>query len=1156
MKTLSIILASLICVLGTGETTRGAGQIIQVKYPPSTIADELQIGVTYTLWIPDGVKTLRAIIIHQHGAGTTASREGATAAYDLHWQALAKKWDCALLGPSYHVLHDQNDISPGGSQLWFDPRRGSEKAFLKALRELASKSAHPELETVPWALWGHSGGGIWSDVMNTLHPGRVAAMWLRSGSVAMFRTHDEFPQPQVPAAAYRVPIMLNPGVKEEPTFKPNPKGKEKGPWFGNLATFREYRAEGALIGFAPDPRTGHECGDSRYLAIPFLDACLAMRLPDKRSKDQALKPMDTGKAWLAPLMGNEAVPEAVFKGNPKEAVWLPNEAVARAWMEYVKTGAVSDTTPPPAPTNVRAWPKGAKGEDGTEIVWSAEADFESGIRGFIVLRDGQELAKLPRTPVGKFGRPLFQAMTYHDTPAQPLPEMSYLDTSAKAGARHTYEVITVNSVGLKSEPSVKVAPYPRVNTSTSYQVDPTWPQRPKGISWGPMSGVAVDAQENVWVLARSDPPVQVYQPDGKFLRAWGEGLMDTPHQLKLDRQGNVWLADSGNHVVLQCTPQGNVIRTLGTRGEPGCDERHFNRPADMVITPDGDVFIADGYGNARVVHFDKNGKFLKSWGKLGTEPGEFSLPHAIALDSRGRLYVADRNNVRIQVFDQDGKFLDEWRNIVVPCAFWMTKEDELWVCGSSPMPWRADDKVLGYPPVDQLFMKFNTSGKLLQLWSVPKGADGKERPGELNWAHGLAVDSNGNIYAVDIKGQRAQKFAPREPSPKPRPSQAAVRPRDYRFDKTISREVLDNYLSRAISMEGLLNGKGDFGDNIRMLKNIGAKFIGRSLCLWAGEANLLRNLERAKQQVPKVLSADTDMVLQACVFEVVSTQVEQVPVPDWAFLALGLPVENRNFRYADMIYSEGQRRNWGKNSSVPDVSRPETKLWFYFLAASFIDVGMEAIHFGQVDIMNRNDRDLEHWSQVLTLVRSYAAQHARRHMVLCDGHVPRGGLVRDGRLLLDFHSFPLRIMEVPDRPEEAILKVGFSDGLYGRSKGGLTFSGWKCDHLPYLAELDNWGVSKQPGKAKAGGNWVWGYDEISWFAHQSKQYRGDWLRYAWDWVPKTDPNGHLQMPGSRTMRSPLDGRRWYFANVPSSGVPDGLGDEEAIRIIWDVERAK
>ena len=395
----------------------GIGQYWQVDYPASTVEGELKIAVTYTLWIPDGVKQLRGVIVHQHGAGTTASKEGSTAAYDLHWQALAKKWDCALLGPSYHVLNEKTDLTPGGSELWFDPRRGSEKTFLKALGELAAKSGHPELETVPWALWGHSGGGIWADVMSTLHPDRVVAIWLRSGSAAMFRTRDEFPQPEIPAAVYAIPIMVNPGVKEKDPKIPDEKGKEKGVWWGNLATFREYRAEGAPIGFAPDPRTGHECGDSRYLAIPFFDACLAMRLPDKGGKDQTLKPVDMSKAWLAPVLGDTAQPAAEFKGNAKEAVWLPNEAVAKAWMEYVKTGAVSDTTPPPAPFNVKATYQADKG---VEITWNAEADLESGIRGFLVLRDGQELAQVPEKPVGKYGRPLFQSMTYHDTPSQPL----------------------------------------------------------------------------------------------------------------------------------------------------------------------------------------------------------------------------------------------------------------------------------------------------------------------------------------------------------------------------------------------------------------------------------------------------------------------------------------------------------------------------------------------------------------------------------------------------------------------------------------------------------------------------------------------------------------------------------------------------------------
>jgi hypothetical protein len=373
----------------------------------------------------------------------------------------------------------------------------------------------------------------------------------------------------------------------------------------------------------------------------------------------------------------------------------------------------------------------------------------------------------------------------------------------------------------------------------------------------------------------------------------------------------------------------------------------------------------------------------------------------------------------------------------------------------------------------------------------------------------------------------------------------------YGFERTVSRKVLENYLARSITMEGLLNGRGDLDDNIRMLKEVGAKFIGRSLCLWGGEAELPANLERARQQIPRVHAADPEMILQACIFEIVTTQVDRVPVPGWALAAVGQPIEERNFRYADMLYADGRfKDHWRPGQSVPDVSRPETKLWFYFLGASFIDAGCEAIHLGQTELMNRNDLDLGHYAQVLALIRSHAAAHARRHMVLLDSHVPSGGLVRDGQLLMDFHSFPLRIMEVPEKPQEAILKLGFSDGIYGRSKGGRTFSGWDCEHLPYLVEIDNWGVSKQPGQAKAGSIWIWGYDEITWFAHQSREYRAGWLRYAWDWVRRTDPNGFLQMPGSRTLASPVDRKRWYHANNPSAAVPNGFGDEAAIRSVW------
>jgi len=161
-----------------------------------------------------------------------------------------------------------------------------------------------------------------------------------------------------------------------------------------------------------------------------------------------------------------------------------------------------------------------------------------------------------------------------------------------------------------------------------------------------------------------------------------------------------------------------------------------------------------------------------------------------------------------------------------------------------------------------------------------------------------------------------------------------------------------------------------------------------------------------------------------------------------------------------------------------------------------------------------------------------------------------------GNPILDFNAFPLRIKETPDKPTEAILQVRFTDAIYGRSKGGKTFSGWTCEHLPYFVELDNYGRSRHPGEPNAKGEflWVWGYDEITWFGIQSKEYRAQWLQYAWDWVRNADSNGYLEMPGGRTASSAE--LHWYYANNPSDVVPTGRGDEPAIRAVWASDVAK
>lgn len=304
--------------------------------------------------------------------------------------------------------------------------------------------------------------------------------------------------------------------------------------------------------------------------------------------------------------------------------------------------------------------------------------------------------------------------------------------------------------------------YPRINTATDYVVDAHWPRKPAQIAWGHVPGIAVDRNDQVYVFNRAKPAVQVYSTDGKLLRTWGDEVKEA-HHIKIGPDGNVWVADIGRHVVEQYTPEGRRLRSIGTDGKSGCDRTHLNMPTDMAITSEGEVFISDGYGNNRIVHCDKEGRFVKEWGVLGSGPNQFSIPHAIALDSKGRLYVADRNNVRVLVYDQSGRRLDEWANIVTPWGFWVSPEDDIWVCGSSPMQWRKSDEVLGCPPKDQVFMKFNTDGKLKQLFTLPKGIDGMERPGDVNWVHALAFDSKGNLYVGDIIGKRAQKFVVKKP---------------------------------------------------------------------------------------------------------------------------------------------------------------------------------------------------------------------------------------------------------------------------------------------------------------------------------------------------------------------------------------------------------
>jgi len=327
----------------------------------------------------------------------------------------------------------------------------------------------------------------------------------------------------------------------------------------------------------------------------------------------------------------------------------------------------------------------------------------------------------------------------------------------------TTEGLSADKPAAPATESAPLPAYPRVNLAPDYEVVPGWPQTPADAGRAAVTAIAVDATGNVWGYTRANPMVRVYAPDGRYLHGWREeNAKSVPHCIAFDADGNVWLVDAGLHVARKFAPDGKLLLTLGTLGEAGVDEKHFNSPTGITFTPNGDIFVADGYGNSRIVRFDKTGRFVKAWGSLGIEPGQFSIPHAIVSDSKGRLYVADRNNVRIQVFDAEGKLLDVWQNILVPWGFWISPADEIWVCGSSPMQWRHDPKYptapLGCPPKDQIFVKLDTTGKVLEMHTLPKGDDDAEKPGDLNWFHAIALDREGNIYAGDIIGKRVQKF--------------------------------------------------------------------------------------------------------------------------------------------------------------------------------------------------------------------------------------------------------------------------------------------------------------------------------------------------------------------------------------------------------------
>lgn len=228
-----------------------------------------------------------------------------------------------------------------------------------------------------------------------------------------------------------------------------------------------------------------------------------------------------------------------------------------------------------------------------------------------------------------------------------------------------------------------------------YRLVEGWAQLPNGVdAWGQTIGVEIDGEGNLWVFHRcfstscvagreNVAPVLKYDPSGRLLESWGEGMFIWPHGFFLDDDGNIWTtdargADGMGHQVMKFTQDGTLLMTLGTAGVAGAGHDTFDGPADVAVAPNGDIFVVDGHGNNRVVKFSKDGEFLMEWGGAGTGPGQFNEPHCLAFDSQGRLFVGDRVNERIQVFDQNGRYLAEWPGIMAS-GMDITADDVLYV---------------------------------------------------------------------------------------------------------------------------------------------------------------------------------------------------------------------------------------------------------------------------------------------------------------------------------------------------------------------------------------------------------------------------------------------------------------------------------------------
>jgi streptogramin lyase len=309
-------------------------------------------------------------------------------------------------------------------------------------------------------------------------------------------------------------------------------------------------------------------------------------------------------------------------------------------------------------------------------------------------------------------------------------------------------VITLVTVAVALQSTVPANPYRLIEH---------WAQLPAGVQWGAVISADVDAKDNLWVFHRNSPPLLKFDPSGKVIKSFGADLFVNPHGMTLDRDGNLWVTDAQNRdgkgqQVFKFNPEGALLMTLGKAGIAREGPDTFNGPCDVLIAPSGDIFVADGHvanANGRIVKFSKDGKFIKTWGKRGSGPGEMDTPHSLAMDSRGRIFVADRGNSRIQIFDQDGRFIDQWKQFGRPSGVYVDKNDVLYAVDSQSNAAQNPGFKRG------LYIGSAKDGKVTAFVPFIEPEPDKNTNAGME---GITADSKGNVFVGETTTQTLKKF--------------------------------------------------------------------------------------------------------------------------------------------------------------------------------------------------------------------------------------------------------------------------------------------------------------------------------------------------------------------------------------------------------------